>query len=391
MSIAVDAGDDITCTFENDKEPPGQIAVDKQVRVGSGAYGQGPAQAGVGSTLGYLFEVTNPGAVALIGVTLSDSRCDAGTLSGPVKAVGDADDDLEPGEMWTWTCTHVLTASDPQPFENTATATGTDPAGGTVTDSDTAVATFIAPAVAIDKTGPATGTAGERFTYTLVVTNPGTVAIVGETVAVTDPLCEAPPALQSKRRDGAEDATPASLDPGDAWTYTCTVQSQPGQERIDNVATVTGSDGHTSVTASDTQVTTLEQPPASGTSPVTQAAAPNLVVFESSRLTAPSGCRPKRFRVSVEGVGISQVAFYIDGKLYKRVLARSARKARASQAGAPAMLSFRALIYPKRYKPGTHEVTAKIRFVANARRPARNLVAAFQHCARRVIKPQFTG
>ncbi|MCQ7030031.1 hypothetical protein MRO55_26380, partial [Escherichia coli] len=63
-------------------------------------------------------------------VTLSDPRCDAGTLAGPQKVAGDQDDQLEPDEQWRYTCTHVVTAQDPDPLPNTARATGVDEIGG---------------------------------------------------------------------------------------------------------------------------------------------------------------------------------------------------------------------------------------------------------------------
>ena len=58
----------------------------------------------VGDTIGYKFDVTNPGDIGLA-VTLSDPRCDAGTIKGPQKVTGDTDDSLEPDELWRYTCT----------------------------------------------------------------------------------------------------------------------------------------------------------------------------------------------------------------------------------------------------------------------------------------------
>jgi plastocyanin len=94
----------------------------------------------VGDTIGYRFDVTNPGDTGLK-VTLSDARCDAGTLAGPEKLAGDQDDLLEPDEQWRYTCTHKVTASDPDPLPNTVHVTGVDQIGGpsgTVEDEDSA-------------------------------------------------------------------------------------------------------------------------------------------------------------------------------------------------------------------------------------------------------------
>jgi uncharacterized repeat protein (TIGR01451 family) len=100
-----------------------------------------PTQAHVGDKITYRFDVTNPGDTALTSVSFGDPRCDSGTLTGPVKAIGNADDWLEPGELWHRECTHVITPADPDPLPNTATTTGVDILGGdkgTVTDDDSA-------------------------------------------------------------------------------------------------------------------------------------------------------------------------------------------------------------------------------------------------------------
>ena len=105
------------------------------------------ATAQVGDTIGYRFDVTNPGDTGLT-VTLSDARCDAGTLKGPQKLAGDTDDLLEPDEQWRYTCTHKVTASDPDPLPNTVHVTGKDKIGGpsgTVEDEDSAVVDLIQP------------------------------------------------------------------------------------------------------------------------------------------------------------------------------------------------------------------------------------------------------
>ena len=107
------------------------------------------ATAQVGDTIGYRFDVTNPGDTGLT-VTLSDARCDASTLKGPQKLAGDTDDLLEPDEQWRYTCTHKVTASDPDPLPNTVHVTGKDKIGGpsgTVEDEDSAVVDLIQPTV----------------------------------------------------------------------------------------------------------------------------------------------------------------------------------------------------------------------------------------------------
>lgn len=105
------------------------------------------ATAQVGDTIGYRFDVTNPGDTGLT-VTLGDARCDTGTLKGPQKLAGDQDDLLEPDEQWRYTCTHKVTAADPDPLPNTVHVTGKDKIGGpsgTVEDEDSAVVDLIQP------------------------------------------------------------------------------------------------------------------------------------------------------------------------------------------------------------------------------------------------------
>jgi hypothetical protein len=66
---------------------------------------------GAGQQVPYSFTVTNPGSVELTGVTVSDAKCDAGSLSGPT---GDANKDgkLQTSETWTYTCTHTVTQAE---------------------------------------------------------------------------------------------------------------------------------------------------------------------------------------------------------------------------------------------------------------------------------------
>jgi plastocyanin len=106
----------------------------------------------VGDTVKYTFDVTNPGDIGLA-VTISDPRCDAGTLAGPQKVAGDSDNSLEPDELWRYTCTHKITATDPDPLPNTVHVTGKDPKGGIVEDEDSAVVDIVQP----EKSTPVAG------------------------------------------------------------------------------------------------------------------------------------------------------------------------------------------------------------------------------------------
>jgi uncharacterized repeat protein (TIGR01451 family) len=106
------------------------------------------ATASVGDTIAYRFDVSNPGDAALTVTRFSDPRCDSGTVKGPQTVNGDADADLEPGEVWRYRCTHRVTATDPDPLPNTAKVTGVDALGGphgTVEAQDSASVDLLQP------------------------------------------------------------------------------------------------------------------------------------------------------------------------------------------------------------------------------------------------------
>ena len=97
-------------------------------------------------TIDYSFVVTNTGNVTLDPVAVDDPKVGTGVLSGRRA--------LAPGQSTTCTATYTLTQADVDAghFANTATATGTPPAGADVeaTDStDTLIAA--GPAITLDK------------------------------------------------------------------------------------------------------------------------------------------------------------------------------------------------------------------------------------------------
>ena len=64
-----------------------------------------------GDTITYTFEVTNPGEVELFDVELTDPICDDGTI----EPGEDVDSSLAVGEVWHFTCLHLVTEEDPDP------------------------------------------------------------------------------------------------------------------------------------------------------------------------------------------------------------------------------------------------------------------------------------
>ena len=82
-----------------------------------------------GETVRYSYVVTNPGDDPLGSAGVLDDRCAPVVRTG---GDGNANSRLDPGETWTYTCSKALFKDT----TNTATATGTDSAGRSVTDQD---------------------------------------------------------------------------------------------------------------------------------------------------------------------------------------------------------------------------------------------------------------
>ena len=104
-------------------------------------------------------------------------------------------------------------------------------------------ATFVdCPAIAVEKNGPATVYHGDQVTFTFKVTNPGNVPLTA--VTVSDDKC-APVSGPTAKTGGNQDV---ALDPGEAWSYTCTKTIEPHQageaNPVVNTVTATGTDRH---------------------------------------------------------------------------------------------------------------------------------------------------
>jgi hypothetical protein len=186
------------------------------------------------------------------------------------------------------------------------------------------------------------------------------------------------------------------LDPGETWTYSCAMATQAGQTRADNTATATGtnSDGK-SATDSGSASIPLTQPagpagtpqnPLTPQSPQAPGATPpagegdvlpETIVSGRALLRGPSGCVYQAFTARVRGRRIARVRFYVDGRLVKTIDDR--RRV------------YTAKIRPRGLGLGLHRVTARVRFVAAARTPARTLRLTFRRCARQTVAPRFTG
>ncbi|MDP9293690.1 MAG: hypothetical protein M3O90_04560, partial [Actinomycetota bacterium] len=104
-----------------------------------------------------------------------------------------------------------------------------------------------------------------------------------------------------------------------------------------------------------------------------------LAVSGRASLSGPSGCAARAFTAVVRGRQIRRVTFYLDGRRFRQVNARTGRT------------RFTARIRPAVRALGVHRVTARVVFVRASGTRARTLVLTFQRCASRVARPVFTG
>ena len=214
--------------------PPAQVIV---ARPGLALDKQPPLQYVVpGGTATFTITVTNTGDITLTNVTVSDPQA-----PNCARNVGT----LNPGQATSYQCTvtNVLTS-----FSNVATATGTPPPGVTppTTTSPPAQVVVAHPGIAIAKTPdlqqvPSGGTA----VFNITVTNTGDVVLTN--VTVSDPL--APGCAR----------TIGTLNPGQIYSYTCSVSNVT--VGFTNLAIATGTPPvGPPISSSDTAVVTVLEP-----------------------------------------------------------------------------------------------------------------------------------
>ncbi|WP_035456984.1 DUF7507 domain-containing protein, partial [Algoriphagus terrigena] len=176
-----------------------------------------------GDVLEYTIVVTNTGNVTISDIEVTDPSTGLDVNIG----------DLAPGESYTLTTSHTVTAEDVAAgsFTNSATATGEDPDGNDTSDSDSTTDGGDGPysELRITKTVQENGytEAGEVLNYTIVVSNRGNDALTN--VVVTDPLTGLSETID--------------LEPGQSQTFNETYTVS--QENVDigfitNTATATG-------------------------------------------------------------------------------------------------------------------------------------------------------
>jgi len=357
------AGEHVTCTFENTKVN----ASIEIVKTGT------PDVVHDGDNVTFTYAVSNPSSNngSVSDVTVSDDKCSP--VKGPNSKSGGNDDNvLDPGETWIYTCTTPAKHSDEDSnhvITNVATASGKDEFGNPVSDQDDDTTKVIHPAIKIVKTGPATAQAGDKIAYVLTVTNPGDTPLADSTVVITDQQCNGDPVtLVSKNGD----ASSASLDPGDVWTYTCSVQTALGDTGVENHASVVGRDPLGQVVDSAAAATTVLNQPA-------QVVLPERVTPGAARLVGPTGCQSRVFNARVRGSKMATVTFVLDGKVIKKV----------TNTKNAASIAVR--IKPSSLRLGVHRLVATVTFQSGSATKPKTFRLSFQRCAKKLVAPRFTG
>ncbi len=134
--LVLQAGGQASCTFTNTRAGEPGIAIEKR----------GPSLAEAGDTLGYTLDVTNPGDLPLAAssVKVTDAKCDD-PPSLTTKNGDMSPQTLDPGDTWTYACSHttaqpgadcVITA-----VTNVATASGS--VGGITVSDDGSITTTV--------------------------------------------------------------------------------------------------------------------------------------------------------------------------------------------------------------------------------------------------------
>jgi hypothetical protein len=200
--------------------------------------------ASVGDSITYTYTITNTDNLTINNVSLEDD------LLGPIDLGGQTS--LDAGGTITATANYTVTESDlPGPLVNTATVSGNDEYGNTVTASATATVELSGTAsLQLTKSADTSKAAPHQtINYTYTITNSGNITIDNLSLA-DDKL-------------GAISLSSDTMAPGQSITatasYTVTISDLPGP--IVNTATVTGTgpDGQTVTASSESISVSLSQ------------------------------------------------------------------------------------------------------------------------------------
>ena len=264
----------------------------------------GSINGSVGETINYTFTITNEGNTSITIDTLVDDMLPDLACSplpfGPVAPGGSVEfGPAAPADVVCSGLSHTITQEDIDnqgtngsgEIQNTATASGSGPSGGSESRdaTDNVPLDPPQPQIQLDKTADPTevDSAGDVITYTFVVTNPGNVTVSG--ITVTDDM----PGL------GAISCTPAApFDLAPGARAECQAQYTVSQADIDaggdivNTASAEGNYDGNPVDDDDTAAVDVDTGPAQPelekfATPDTVTAAGQVVTF-TFRVTNPS-------------------------------------------------------------------------------------------------------
>ncbi len=210
----------------------------------------------VGEVITYTITVQNTGNQMLTGVTVSDPMISDLML---VADAASADGELDVGESWTWTGTHVVTQADIDAggyILNVATAdsdqTGPDTDDASVVVEQTPGLNIVKDAAIAGGTANA---AGEVINYTISVQNTGNQTLTG--VTVVDPFASNLLLVANAASADGE------LDVGETWSYTAShVVTQAEMNAGTPIVNVATADSVQTGPDSDDASVAVEQAPA---------------------------------------------------------------------------------------------------------------------------------
>ncbi len=242
-----------------------------------------PASAtAAGQSVTYSFAVQNTGNVTITGVSIADTLA---APAGPALAITCPPAPLVPGATATCTAPYVVNQADVDAgaVHNSATASGLDPAGDTVTSNVSTATVTIAqtPALSLAKSASPTSVSavGQSVTYTFALQNTGNVTLTAPTVADTFTAPAGP--------GGSITCAAASLAPG--ATTTCTsvyavTQADLDAGSIANTAVASATSPGSGTVASNPSGAAVSVNPAAGLT-LTKTASPTHVTAAGDLVT----------------------------------------------------------------------------------------------------------
>jgi len=172
----------------------------------------------VGDVINYTITVANTGNQTLTGVTISDPS--VSNLTRVADLVGDNDNLLEVGEIWSYTASYTLTQGDIDAggtIDNTATADSaqtpedTAEASAPVVQNPSYTISKVLTDINNDPNDTVINNAGDVLTYTVTLTNTGNQSLTG--VTLSDSLVAT---VDSPAESLNDDDV---LEVGETWTY----------------------------------------------------------------------------------------------------------------------------------------------------------------------------